>query len=470
MANYSPYITRLCISAFGIWPWQLVPIALVGLLLSSFALRGTLFWSRRKTAQSNELALLEPGSPLRAAIEQLRVELESLTRISPPNAVRIVEQLLSTSMLIEASDVHLSPLPRGLSVSIRVHGVVYNIDSLGSEASSLVANRLKVLASLDLHTRHVPQDGRLVMKLGGRTLEARISTLPTENGERIVLRLVEGARSIPGLSGLGFSPDTESGFAGLLARPQGLIFVTGPVGSGKSTTLYAGLSHIAQTRGDTTTIVTLEDPIELRIPFATQTQVNHRTNLTFASVLRSVLRQDPNVLMVGEIRDRETADIAMQAGLTGHLLLTTIHADDAMGPFARLIELGIDPFSLANSVIGCLSQRLVRRLCQSCRSVQIPLGPALERLTKLGIDPKQYAFFESIGCPNCDQQGYVGRCTISELLIVDSDLKQELHGGLPVQTMRQNAIARGMIPLLEDGLRLAVAGDIGLSELLRVAG
>jgi general secretion pathway protein E len=382
----------------------------------------------------------------------------------------LIESLLSTAMALEASDVHLSPLSRGLQISIRVHGGIYQVDTLPKEASALVANRLKVLAKLDLHVRDVPQDGRLVLSLAGRTLEARISTLPTEGGERLVLRLVQGSRAIPGLSQLGFTRETEDQLAQLLARPQGLIFVTGPVGSGKSTTLYASLAHIARTRGDTTNIVTLEDPIELRLPFATQTQINHRTNLTFASVLRSVMRQDPNVLMVGEIRDRVTAEIAMQASLTGHLLLTTVHADDAIGPIGRLMEMGVEPFALSGSIAGSLSQRLVRLLCPNCRRSSPLSAQLIDRFGRLGMTLPEAEYFEADGCERCDHQGYVGRGVISELLVADASLRQQLHEGASMEALRRGAIARGLVPLVEDGLRRALHGDTTLAEILRVAG
>lgn len=468
MVILSPYLKHLLDLSLGTGAWQLVPLALGAILATIAALAVALAASNRASRAKGNHLPLEPHARVHAALAQLKTELAALGEMSPPSAVRIVEQLLLTSMSLEASDIHLSPLAQGLAVSIRVHGVVHNVDQLPTEASSLVINRLKVLAKLDLHARQVPQDGHLTLLIAGRTLEARISTLPTENGERIVLRLVEGSRRIPGLSGLGFSPEVRERYADLLSRPQGVIFVTGPVGSGKSTTLYAGLAHIAQTRGDTTTIVTLEDPVELRLPFATQTQVNHKTNLTFASVLRSVLRQDPNVLMVGEIRDRETADIAMQAGLTGHLLLTTIHAQDAVGAFARLVEMGIDPFTLANSVTGSLSQRLVRRLCPNCRtSAPVPPG-TVEYFKNREVDLSTTVFFEAPGCAHCDYQGYVGRCTLSEVLVVDSTLKSELHQRVPIHQVRESAVKRGMTTLLADGLRLARSGDISLTELLRV--
>jgi general secretion pathway protein E len=470
MTPSSPYFIPLLKSAFGAWPWQAIPYILGLLVFAELILRVTWWWYDRRLKDTNAIALLDSGSSIRLAIEALRAEILNLSRLSPPNAIRIVEQLISTSAQLEASDIHFSPLARSLQVTIRVDGTLYAVGSLPSEAASLVANRIKILANLDLHVRQKPQDGRLQTILAGRTIEARVSTLPTEGGERIVLRLVEGSRSIPGLSGLGFSARNESTFASLLERPQGLIFVSGPVGSGKSTTLYSALSHIAQTKGNTTTIVTLEDPVELRLPFATQTQINTNTGLTFATVLRSALRQDPNVLMVGEIRDKETADIAMQAGLTGHLLLTTVHAEDALGPFIRLAEIGIEAFVLANSVTGSVAQRLVRTLCPQCRALLPPSQETRERFKALGVQLTHDRYFEPVGCERCDTQGYIGRSMIAEILVIDNDFKRELHAQLPASTLRQNAINRGMVPLLLDGVRRAELGDTSLQEILRVVG
>jgi general secretion pathway protein E len=449
---------------------MLVPATLALACLGALALRMLLWGSERKHRTSTLARASDPSASLQLALEELRVALSSAARTSPPDAVRLIETLLTTAMALEVSDVHLSPLSRGLQVSVRVHGGIYQVDTLPSEASSLVANRLKVLARLDLHLREVPQDGRLVLPLAGRTLEARMSTLPTEGGERIVLRLVEGSRAIPGLAQLGLPAEREGQLAQLLARPQGLIFVTGPVGSGKSTTLYASLAHIAHTRGDTTNIVTLEDPIELRLPFATQTQINHRTQLTFASVLRSVLRQDPNVLMIGEIRDRETAEIAMQASLTGHLLLTTVHADDAIGPIGRLIEMGVEPFSLSGSLAGSISQRLVRLLCPYCRRVSPATAQVIDRFGRLGVTIAGADYFDADGCERCDHQGYVGRSVISELLVADAALRQQLHEGASMEMLRRGAMERGLVPIIEDGLRRARLGETTLAEVLRVAG
>jgi general secretion pathway protein E len=456
--------------AFWVWPWKLLPLAAGAVAamasLAQIALVGRQRWHRRPASVS-----IDPAHPpVQRALEDLRAKLRALTLGALPDAVGIVEELIATAVALAASDIHLTPLARGLTVTMRVHGNLYAVETLPREASELVGNRLKVLARLQLHVRNVPQDGRIAFEIDGHVVEARMSTLPTEGGERIVLRLVEGTLSVPGLSSLGFSTEVGDGLRRLLSRPQGLVFVTGPVGSGKSTTLYAALAHIAQTRGETTTIVTLEDPIERRLPFAAQTQINPRAKMTFVSGLRSVLRQDPNVLMVGEIRDRETAEIAMQASLTGHLLLTTVHADDTTGPFARMIDMGIEPFLLASSVAGSLSQRLVRQLCPECRRPAQVAEAIVTQLRSLGVELDQAQYFEAVGCPGCEQQGFVGRAAIAELLLVDANVCTELHDGCPARIMRQRAIERGMTPLLMDGMRLARLGQTTLIEVLRVAG
>jgi type II secretory ATPase GspE/PulE/Tfp pilus assembly ATPase PilB-like protein len=463
-------IASLLEQALGAWPWRALPIA--GAVLLAMVCLGqiTILLIGRRKQPKEDVRVDFTHLSIQAALGELREKLAKLALGVRPNAVGIVEELMATAVALGASDIHLSPLSNGLSITIRVYGNLHAVSNLPSEASSLVCNRIKVLARLDLHLRSLPQDGRLVTQIGGRTVEARISTLPTEGGERIVLRLVEGGRSVPGLAALGFSTQASDGLAQLLSRPQGLLFVTGPVGSGKSTTLYAALTHIYQTRGATTTLVTLEDPIELKLPFAAQTQINSRAKMTFASGLRSALRQDPNVLMVGEIRDRETADIAMQASLTGHLLLTTVHADDSTGPFTRMIDMGIEPFLLANSVAGVLSQRLVRKLCPACRRLATPDVAIVARFRALGCDVDRTKCFEPAGCSLCENDGYAGRIPIAELLLVDASVRTELHEGCPAEVIRQRAVARGMTPLLADGLRLVELGETTLAEVLRVAG
>lgn len=423
-------------------------------------------WPRSKLAAMSA----HDASTVRAVLTEVEERLAACLAHEDSDVVRAVDELLRGATTLTASDIHFSPLPTGCVVTYRVHGSLHRVTTLSSLLAPLFVNRIKVMARLDLHVRSLPQDGRLVTQVGGRVVEARVSTLPTESGERVVLRLVRGGRTVPSLDSLGFSPQVLASLQGLLAKPQGLVFVTGPVGSGKTTTLYSALEYISQSRGETTTLVTLEDPIELELPFATQTQMHARTGMTFASALRSVLRQDPNVLMLGEIRDSETADIAMQAGLTGHLILTTVHADNAAGPFARLIDMHIEPFVLASSTIGSLSQRLVRTLCGACRREQAPEPLHRERFARLGVTLDEGPFYEPVGCRLCEGQGYTGRTPISELLCVDSELRARIHDCLPTDKLRELAIARGMVPLVEDGLRRARQGETSLAEVLRVAG
>jgi general secretion pathway protein E len=285
-----------------------------------------------------------------------------------------------------------------------------------------------------------------------------------------VLRLVRGSTRVPRLDGLGFSPEVASQLRQLLSKPQGLLFVTGPVGSGKTTTLYSLLEHISETRGRTTTLVSLEDPIEIELGFATQTQMHRKAGMTFASVLRSVLRQDPNVLMVGEVRDQETAEIAMQAGLTGHLILTTVHGEGATGPFARLIDMGIEPFVLASATLGSLSQRLVRTLCTACRRQVDPDPLHRERFARLGVEIAAGTYYEPVGCPFCEQQGFTGRTPIAELLVMDGPLRESVNARVPSADLYQQAVRIGMTPLIRDGLVRAEQGMTSLGEVLRVAG
>jgi general secretion pathway protein E len=261
-----------------------------------------------------------------------------------------------------------------------------------------------------------------------------------------------------------------AGLKDVLARPQGLFFVTAPVGSGKTTTLYGAMSYITATRGSTTSMVTLEDPIELELPFATQTQMHPKAGMTFASTLRSVLRQDPNVLMLGEIRDHETADIAMQAGLTGHLILTTVHGDSAAGPFARIIDMSVEPFIIASATIGCLSQRLVRTLCMNCRKESVPEPLIVERFARHGIELPPGPYFEPVGCDYCEGLGFTGRRPIAELLVVDAGMRKAVSERRTTKELFDLAVKSGVTSLLLDGLGRAREGETSLSEALRVAG
>jgi general secretion pathway protein E len=387
-----------------------------------------------------------------------------------PDVIAAVTELLRGAVKVSASDIHMSPTPEVLKLTYRVHGTLYEVAELPAEVHAPLVTRVKVLARLDTYVKSSPQDGRLVTTLDGGNIEARVSTLPTESGERVVLRLVRGSLTVPTVESLAFSDEVERGMSEVLGRAQGLLLVTGPVGSGKTTTLYAALRHISEARGRTTTLVTLEDPIEIELPFATQTQMHPKSGMTFAGTLRSVLRQDPNVLMVGEIRDRETAEIAMQAGLTGHLLLTTVHGQSAAGAFARLIEMDVEPFILASAAAGCLSQRLVRTLCTACRREHRPDASIVDRFAQAGIEVPSGKYYEPVGCDFCEGQGFTGRLPIAELLLVDEPLRQALSTNKPSNELHAIAVKGGMTPLLRDGLARAQRGETSLMEVLRVAG
>ncbi|MBM4362173.1 MAG: type II/IV secretion system protein, partial [Deltaproteobacteria bacterium] len=346
------------------------------------------------------------GVNVRERVREVQGRVTECLGRGKPDFIAAFDELVRGAIAVSASDIHMSPSQQGFRITYRVHGTLHEVLVAPLASAPRLTMRVKVLARLDTYVRGVPQDGRLVMTVDGVLVEARVSTLPTELGERIVLRFVRGALDVPDLETLGFSPGVLAGLRDLLARPQGILFLTAPVGSGKTTTLYAAMKHIAGSRGSTTSLVTLEDPIELELPFATQTQMHPKAGMTFAATLRSVLRQDPNVIMVGEIRDHETADIAMQAGLTGHLILTTVHGDSAAGPFARIIDMNVEPFVIASATLGCLSQRLVRTLCMHCRREAAPEPLVVERFARQGIVLPGGPFFEPVGCDYCEGLGF----------------------------------------------------------------
>lgn len=456
--------------SFSAGPWSWAPPAAAGAFGVALALTAV---ERALRRRGSSAAAARPLKEARRSetLTEVRGRLARSLGRAEPDVVAAWDDLLRGAMRLAASDVHVSPTPTGVLVTYRVDGELHEVAALPTAALAPLVSRLKVMTSLDTTVRNTPQDGRLQVTIDGEPLEARVSTLPTEAGERLVLRILRGGRTVPDVGALGLGEAVEQTLLGLLARPQGILFVTGPVGSGKTTTLYASLHHIARTRARTTSLVTLEDPIELELPFATQTQINAKFGTSFASGLRSVLRQDPNVLMVGEIRDPETAEIALQAGLTGHLILTTVHGQSAAGAFARVIEMGIEPFLLVSASIGCLSQRLVRRLCPACKK-QAPVDPLVaERFAKAGSPvPDGVAFFGPVGCERCAGEGYAGRLPIVELLELSDPVRKAINDRLPAHEVTALAVKNGMVPLLADGLRRARSGETSLAEVARVAG
>lgn len=428
-------------------------------------------WGRKTTAAPVAQRAQSGDTPGRDApheLDLLRGELKTIMAARKPDMIALVDTLLRGAVRVRASDVHLHPLEGGTDISYRVHGVLTEVMRFPREHHKQLVSRLKVLARITIFHTDRPQDGHFVLDLSEGTADIRVSVLPTNHGERVVLRLGNVGVSLPDLGTIGMPEPLLSRFRGLCDRPQGIIFLTGPTGSGKTTTIYAALAHIKESRRQTTQIVTIEDPVEYDVPFLTQTQVNAQVGLTFAAGLRSILRQDPNVIMVGEIRDAETAHIAVQAGLTGHQIVTTVHAESAAGAFNRLIEMGVEPFLLASASLASVSQRLVRALCEHCRQPTPCTPDELAHLGRLGVPTE--GFFTSAGCDRCDHTGYAGRTAFFEMLEVTPEIRELMNTKVPTSHIQAAAIAAGMVPLVFAGIELAREGATSLREVLRVAG
>jgi general secretion pathway protein E len=382
------------------------------------------------------------------------------------DAVGFVDDLLAAAVRSGASDVHLQPLELLTRTSLRVGGELEEVAATPRSFHDAVLRRLKVLARLVPYQTDRPQDGHIALDTPLGTVDVRVSTLPTNHGEKAVLRLQRAADERFDLDRLGMSESLRTAFEELLVEPQGILALTGPTGSGKTTTLYGALAHIHQSRGDTVTIATIEDPVEVDLPFLNQTE--RTPGLAFHDALRAVLRQDPNVLMIGEIRDRETCQTAVQAGLSGHLILTTLHADSAAGVFHRLVDLGSEPFLVASSVLAAASQRLVRRLCPDCRRPAPVARSLAKRLADAGVDLAGRTFYDAPGCDACDQTGFRGRQAIFELLRTSPALRQLITIKATAEELRRAAVGEGMTPLLTTAVAAAEAGTIRLEEALRV--
>ena len=383
--------------------------------------------------------------------------------------VELVNSLMAQAVEQRASDIHLEPEEHQFVVRFRIDGVLYSRLRLPRERFNAVASRLKLISGMDIAERRLPQDGRLSVRASGQAMDIRASALPGVHGESIVLRLLPKERKDLGLERLGMAPDHLGILQGWTREAHGIVLVTGPTGSGKSTTLYAAL---AASNDGMKKIITVEDPVEFQLPGITQIQTHADIGLNFAHVLRSILRQDPDVIMVGEIRDRETAEIAIQAALTGHLVLSTVHTNDALGAFTRLIDMGVEPFLVATPLKGVQAQRLVRRLCPHCARPAAHVLPAIAEETAgwaarvLGDTPARW--MEPVGCAQCQQTGYRGRIGIYELMPVDETMQQAVVAGATHQQLRGMARERGYRFLREDGLLKAWQGVTSVDEVLRV--
>jgi len=380
--------------------------------------------------------------------------------------IRLVNSLLFQAVKDRASDIHIEPFERDLTVRFRIDGVLYDIVSPPKRFQPVITSRVKIMAGLNIAEKRLPQDGRIRIKLAGKDIDIRVSTIPTAYGERVVMRLLDRTATLLQLGELGLIGHKHDLVEQLIRQPHGIILVTGPTGSGKTTTLYAALSKINTVDKN---IITIEDPIEYQLHGIGQMHVNPRIELTFASGLRSILRQDPDVIMVGEIRDVETAQIAIQAALTGHLVFSTLHTNDSCGAITRLLDMGIEPFLVSSSVIAVMAQRLVRRVCSACREAYRPL---LEELRQLGMSMDSLeghtVYKHGEGCHECKQTGYRGRTGIHELLIIDDDVRNLIMKNADAATIRRAATAKGMTTLREDGAEKILAGITTIEEVLRV--
>ncbi|SHE59020.1 type II secretion system protein E (GspE) [Lampropedia hyalina DSM 16112] len=379
--------------------------------------------------------------------------------------IKLVNTIIGRVIDMRASDIHLEPFEDGLHVRYRVDGVIHVAEVVPSRLSAAVGSRVKLLAHLDIAERRLPQDGRIKTRVKGRELDLRVSTVPTVYGESIVMRVLDRASVRLNLDDMGFAADTLRHFNELLARPHGIFLVTGPTGSGKTTTLYAGLAKLD---ADSQKIITVEDPVEYQLAGINQIQVHPQINLTFANALRAILRQDPDIIMIGEMRDGETAQIAVQSALTGHLVLSTLHTNTAAGAIVRMKDMGVESYLITSSVNGVLAQRLVRTLCRDCKQPH-DLSPAVLQETGLSrfLLPGQ-TLYRPVGCEKCRGSGYRGRTGIHELMVLDEAMRRAILDGKDSGELNTLAVHAGMVSLYEDGLRKVAAGVTSLEEVTRV--
>jgi type IV pilus assembly protein PilB len=378
--------------------------------------------------------------------------------------IRFVDLVLQEGVKAKASDIHFEPFEHEFRIRLRIDGSLYEMAPPPKNLASAVIARVKVLSSLNIAERRVPQDGRIKTTISGRQIDLRVSTLPTQFGESVVLRILDKTVVNLSLEALSMQDDIKEGIRAMVGRPNGIFIVTGPTGSGKTTTLYSALKEV---NTEDVKILTAEDPVEYEVEGIMQVPINHQVGLTFAAALRSFLRQDPDTIMVGEIRDIETAQIAVQASLTGHVVLSTLHTNDAPGAVTRLIDMGLEPFLISASLEGVLAQRLLRRICKTCRT---PYEPDKDVVNMLDVDALEIAnkkFYYGKGCPDCNRSGYKGRQGLFELMTINDQLRNLITQKAPTLVLKQKAIESGMRPLRDDGLRCIFDGHTSIEEVLK---
>ncbi|MEY4446741.1 MAG: hypothetical protein RL444_1854 [Verrucomicrobiota bacterium] len=412
------------------------------------------------TSSSMEDLLGEFGEVDAAAVTD-----EDVTKqASQAPIIRFVDLVLQEGVKAKASDIHFEPFETEFRIRLRIDGSLYEMAPPPKNLASAVIARVKVLSSLNIAERRIPQDGRIKTTISGRQIDLRVSTLPTQFGESVVLRILDKTVVNLSLEALSMQDDIKEGIRAMVGRPNGIFIVTGPTGSGKTTTLYSALKEV---NTEDVKILTAEDPVEYEVEGIMQVPINHQVGLTFAAALRSFLRQDPDTIMVGEIRDIETAQIAVQASLTGHVVLSTLHTNDAPGAVTRLIDMGLEPFLISASLEGVLAQRLLRRICKTCRT---PYEPDKDVVNMLDVDALEIAnkkFYYGKGCPDCSRSGYKGRQGLFELMTINDQLRALITQKAPTLVLKQKAIESGMRPLRDDGLRCIFDGHTSIEEVLK---
>lgn len=399
--------------------------------------------------------------------EREKADISAITESEEAPVIALVNLVILRAVKEKASDIHIEPFGEDtLKVRYRIDGILHDVMSLPRNLQLAVISRIKIMSDLDIAEKRLPQDGRIQVDVGGRKINIRVSVLPAVTGESAVLRILDPSSILLELDSLGFSPDILPDYLSLIKRPNGIILVTGPTGSGKSTTLYTTLNLLNSTEKK---IMTIEDPVEYRLKGISQVQAKPKIGLTFAAGLRSFLRQDPDIMLVGEIRDKETAEIAVQAALTGHIVLSTLHTNDAPSSVIRLIDMGIEPFLISSSVIGVIAQRLVRKICPKCKK-EIKITPDIKKiLDEYQISSNEITLYKGEGCPYCKNTGYKGRIAIFELMVMTENIRDLISKNVTTGKLREAAISEGMCQLREDGIKKVCEGLTTIDEVLRVA-
>jgi general secretion pathway protein E len=420
----------------------------------------------QKTTVIEEVAEELDAQNLDQLVSEVQSSDDLLDVVNRPPVIRLVNDILFRALQLRASDIHVHPYETKLQIRYRIDGILYDVLSLNRNVLPLIISRIKVMAGMDIAERRMPQDGRCSVRLGQREIDLRVSTVPTSYGERAVLRLLDKSSGIYGLHELGLWDDDLQRLDSMLGRSHGVIFVTGPTGSGKSTTLYACLNRINSAEKN---VLTIEDPIEYQLSGISQIQVASKKGMTFVTALRHVLRQDPDVIMIGEVRDQETARMAIQSSLTGHLVFSTLHTNDSAGAVSRLLDLGVEPYLVSSSLIAVMAQRLVRKICPDCKKIYEPTPHELRELG-LGLDKSTKAeFFVGTGCDKCFQTGYRGRTGIYELMMITEEIRDLIYAKESAGVIKKRAIEAGLQTLRMDGARKVAAGLTTVAEVLRVS-